>query len=81
MATALVDLHAGQQVLVVVCGRETRIQILTDVPSGHKFAIAEIPKGSAVLKYGEPIGQSGMRIERGEHVHTHNVISPKKRKE
>jgi len=29
----------------------------------------------AVIKYGEPIGQSTEKIAQGEHVHVHNVVS------
>ena len=42
---------------------------------GHKFAMEDMEKGEAVIKYGEPIGQSTARIARGEHVHVHNVVS------
>jgi len=42
---------------------------------GHKFALEDIEKGEAVIKYGEPIGQSTEKIARGEHVHVHNVVS------
>ena len=34
-----------------------------------------IPKGSQIVKYGEPVGIATADIAPGEHVHVHNVIS------
>ena len=45
----------------------------TDVPEGHKVAIAPIEGGTAVLKYGHPIGKAAGLIEAGHHVHSHNL--------
>lgn len=75
VATALEPLHAGAQVAAEVQGRVEEISLLSDIPMGHKFALEDIEEGEAIIKYGEPIGQSTMKISRGEHVHVHNVIS------
>ena len=32
------------------------VTLLEDIPQGHKFALAHIPAGGAVIKYGAPIG-------------------------
>jgi altronate hydrolase len=40
---------------------------------GHKFALRDIPKGGAVIKYGHPIGFAAADIPQGGHVHTHNL--------
>ncbi len=45
------------------------------IPLGHKFALADIPSGSPVIKYGETIGQATQPIRIGDHVHLHNVQS------
>ena len=46
------------------------------VVEGHdKFAAADIPKGGEIVKYGFPIGVAATDIQKGEHVHTHNVLS------
>ena len=42
---------------------------------GHKYAIRPIAPGENVIKYGMPIGYAKVRIEPGEHVHTHNLAS------
>ena len=44
-----------------------------DIPAGHKFVLADIPAGSPVIKYGEPIGTACADIPQGAHVHTHNL--------
>ncbi len=75
VATTLEPLNAGTKVSVEVQGRFERIQLLSDIPMGHKFALRDMEEGGAVIKYGEPIGQSTAKITRGEHVHVHNVVS------
>lgn len=74
VATALEPLHAGAQVAAEVHGRVKEITLVSDIPMGHKFALEDIEEGEAIVKYGEPIGQSTTKISRGEHVHVHNVI-------
>ncbi len=75
VGTALEALKAGAEVLIKVCGHAEKIRLLSDIPKGHKLALRDIEKGEAVIKYGEPIGQSTSRISRGECVHIHNVVS------
>lgn len=75
VAIALKPLNAGNKVTVKVQGRIENIKLLSDIPMGHKFALKDMDEGEVVIKYGEPIGQSTVKISRGEHVHTHNVIS------
>ncbi len=75
VATALGPLKAGDYVSVEVRGKVEKTKILSDIPMGHKFALEDIEKGGLVIKYGQAIGQSTVRITRGEHVHTHNVAS------
>jgi (2R)-sulfolactate sulfo-lyase subunit alpha len=43
------------------------------VPLGHKIALVDIARGQPVVKYNRPIGNSTQDIERGAHVHTHNL--------
>jgi altronate dehydratase small subunit len=75
VATALEPLQAGAHISAEVHDRVEEITLLSDIPMGHKFALLDIDEGEAVIKYGEPIGQSTTKICRGEHVHVHNVIS------
>ena len=41
--------------------------------NGHKYAVCHIKKGENIIKYGFPIGYALADIEKGEHVHTHNL--------
>ena len=75
VATALEGLSVGAEVSVEFHGRLQKITLLSDIPMGHKFALKDMEEGEAIIKYGEPIGQSTARISRGEHVHVHNGVS------
>jgi altronate dehydratase len=75
VATALKPFHKGTKASVEVQGRMENVTLVSDVPMGHKFALKDMEEGEAVIKYGESIGQSTARINRGEHVHIHNVVS------
>jgi len=77
VATALRLLNAGAEVSLEFQGCVQKITLLSDIPMGHKFALKDMEEGEAVMKYGEPIGQSTVKITRGEHVHVHNVLSQK----
>jgi altronate hydrolase len=51
------------------------LQLVDDVPAGHKVAARSIPAGEEVVKYGYPIGVATRAITAGEHVHGHNLQS------
>jgi altronate dehydratase len=75
VATALEPLNAGTKVSLKIQGRIEKMELLSNIPMGHKFALRDMEEGGAVIKYGEPIGQTTAKITRGEHVHIHNVVS------
>lgn len=52
---------------------QTDLEVINAVPAGHKIAIAPIAEGEPVRKYGQVIGFASMAIQRGQHVHVHNV--------
>jgi altronate dehydratase small subunit len=81
VATAIVPLKGGSTVSLEVQGHKAKIKLFSSIPMGHKFALRKIEKGEDVIKYGEPIGQTTAPITRGEHVHVHNVVSHRGRKE
>ncbi len=56
----------------VVCG-DRRVVTRRPIPAGHKVAIAAIPEGAEIIRYGQPIGAARTAIEPGDWVHTHNV--------
>lgn len=73
---ALQDISAGT-VLEVSVKKETdvssKITITTDIPSGHKIAITDIPAESQIIKYGSIIGFAKEDIKCGDWVHVHNL--------
>ena len=73
VATAIAELKLRDKVSVLVGSERLEIEINDPIRFGHKFAIKPIPKGDEVIKYGESIGRSTVSIEKGRHVHTHNV--------
>jgi altronate dehydratase len=75
VATALEPLEPGRRV-------ETAggaVTVLEAIPSGHKVALRPIASGTAVIKYGSPIGLASADIAAGAHVHTHNLSSSRGR--
>ncbi|UQG59278.1 altronate dehydratase family protein [Marinobacter sp. M3C] len=52
------------------------LDVVNDIPSGHKIARHAIAEGEAVIKYGQVIGIATQHIPAGAHVHTHNVAMP-----
>jgi altronate dehydratase small subunit len=81
VATAILPMKVGTTVTLEVGGRPEKVKLLSPIPMGHKFALRDIEQGVDVIKYGEPIGKTTARIARGEHVHVHNVVSHRGRKE
>ncbi|MGL4253000.1 MAG: UxaA family hydrolase [Fusobacteriaceae bacterium] len=49
------------------------IQVLEEIPIGHKVATEDILKGKHVVKYGQSIGCATQDIKRGSWIHTHNL--------
>lgn len=50
------------------------IEVLDQIPAGHKVAIEDIPQGNPIFRYGEVIGFARSPIRTGSHVHEHNVV-------
>lgn len=51
------------------------VEIVDEVPRGHKFALRPIAEGEAVVKYGYPIGHATRPIGPGEWIHSHNLAT------
>ena len=65
VAIALTDLAPGTHV--------AEVQLREGVPALHKVALTTISAGTAVIRYGQPIGVATRDIAAGEHVHVHNL--------
>ena len=46
---------------------------LARIPKGHKMAIAPIPAGAPVVKFGQVIGTAKIAVSPGDWLHEHNV--------
>ena len=75
VAVVIEDLAAGKTARYKVDGEIKAIQVVEDIPIYHKVALADIPEGEEVYKYGESIGRAIKPIKVGQHVHSHNLIS------
>lgn len=73
VATAVRQLESGQSVIIKNGQSNIDIILLETINIGHKFALCDIEPGEKIIKYGEVIGQATTRINKGEHVHVHNV--------
>jgi altronate hydrolase/galactarate dehydratase len=65
VGVALSDLTPGTETLGVTAA--------DFVPRGHKIALAPVPRGGLVRRYGQIIGTATDDIGAGAHVHVHNL--------
>jgi hypothetical protein len=79
VATTLGDIEAGQVVLLRdrTGASGGSLEALGHVPAYHKIAVRDHTAGERILKYGETIGVASRSIRAGEHVHSHNLESPR----
>lgn len=49
------------------------------IPVGHKIALQPVRIGRSIVKHGERIGRATRNIEKGDHVHTHNLRSAREK--
>jgi len=70
VATVKSCIKSGTSLMI---SKRKRIIAKEEIPFAHKIALQGIPRGGAVIKYGERIGRATRKIEPGELVHIHNV--------
>ncbi|MGQ7792207.1 UxaA family hydrolase [Faunimonas sp. B44] len=68
-------LKAGTDMLCVVTADNSSFNLTakSDVPIGHKIALKDLKSGDTAIKYGEDIGRFVADVEKGAHVHVHNL--------
>ncbi|MBT8334183.1 MAG: UxaA family hydrolase [Desulfobacterales bacterium] len=68
-------LKAGQEITGWVMKEDetVSVKILNDIPIGHKVALKDLASGDTVIKYNTDIGKVVAPIQKGEHLHVHNV--------
>ncbi len=69
VAVAISTLEKGNDITV----EGATINLLSEIPAGHKFALTDIKEGVDIIKYGFRIGKAKADITKGEWVHEHNV--------
>ena len=78
VGVAVADIKSGEHVTGTYLHDHLPVIAVTarrDIPLGHKIALASVPAGKPVLKYGVVIGEASAAIEAGDHVHVQNLKS------
>jgi len=75
VATLLDDTARGPVKLLGAGGVDGELLVLESIARGHKIALADLPLGAAVVKFGARIGHSTRPIARGAWVHLHNLAN------
>lgn len=75
VGVATVDIKAGETAegLYMDTQENINVKALSDIPLGHKIALQGHKVSDGVIKYGNDIGKVVADIEKGQHVHTHNL--------
>src|SRR6267143_3103901 len=69
VAVAITPLGAGAR----ITGGYAEVITVSEIPRGHKVALADLELGQPVIKYGFTIGKATQRIGSGDWIHTHNL--------
>ncbi len=69
VAVMIADGKKGQ---TIKCGKDV-IELISDIPFGHKCALVDINAGEKIIKYGCPIGYALTDIKKGELIREHNM--------
>ena len=69
MVVALTSLDADTR----IANGSTEAITASEIPRGHKIALANLDPGQTVIKYGFTIGRATQRIRSGDWIHTHNL--------
>jgi len=73
VALEVIPKHTTICVEDVESGTSTVVTTVTEIPAGHKFALADMVEGTPVIKYGFRIGLTTAPVSQGEWIHTHNL--------
>ena len=68
-------LKSGTKMLCCVTADNSTFELeaCADVPIGHKVALNDLKEGDTATKFGEDIGKFIANVEKGGHVHVHNL--------
>lgn len=80
VAVILSSARAGDVIQLDCHGKFEALTCVTDIPTFHKIATANINQGDVVIRRGTPIGIATKIIGQGELVHVHNITSQRAQK-
>ncbi len=69
VAIAMTPLARGRE--VEVAGQ--KVELIEDIPQGHKFALVDLTVGEPIKKYGYSIGVATAPIKKGQWIHVQNL--------
>jgi hypothetical protein len=75
VATLLGEAAAGAPISIVGSAQSTALSAREKIELGHKVALADLPAGAPIVKFGVVIGIATRPIAAGEWVHLHNCRS------
>ena len=75
VVTCVIEIPAGATVAYRNGETVCSLTALEDIPYCHKIALADIPKGADVIKYGESLGHASEDIPQGHWVSHNNLFS------
>ncbi|TCP21279.1 D-altronate dehydratase [Scopulibacillus darangshiensis] len=76
VAIALGDIQKGENIrMQAINNQMIEINVLEDIPKGHKVSVRPVMEGEDVTKFGYSIGKAKENISEGAWVHTHNLKS------
>jgi (2R)-sulfolactate sulfo-lyase subunit alpha len=75
VGVATVDLEAGETArgLYMDSQQAIELEVLEDIPLGHKITLKDHYVGDSVFKYDHDIGKVVADIAKARHVHVHNL--------
>lgn len=76
VAVAVQDITPGTaHGCVLDSNADLTVEVTSEIPLGHKIALADVADGADVIEYGVRIGTASGPITTGDYVHTHNLRS------
>ena len=75
VVTVMEEANAADDICFATADGPRLIAPVEPIPAGHKVALADVEPGEKIVKFGQTIGTASCRIEKGRHVHDHNVRS------
>lgn len=75
VVTCVREVKQGESIVYKRGNKLSTLIAQEDIPYCHKTALADIPIGSDIIKYGESLGKTTAKIGKGCWVAEHNLIS------